>query len=229
MVHMSTKGPTAPEAEPRPLRRDAERNRQRILEAAGQVFAERGLEATLDDIARHAGLGVGTVYRRFPEKELLIDALFDQRIGLIVAVAEEALAHDDPWKGLVHFLERSIELQASDRGLKEVLLGPEHGRDRVKVSRERLLPLVTRLVNRAHAAGVLRRDVQVRDLPFMHMMLGAVVDASHDIEPDLWRRYLALLLDGLRARPKERRPLPVPALDQAELDDAMRTWRPCRR
>jgi AcrR family transcriptional regulator len=229
MVRMSTKGSIAPEADPRPLRRDAALNRERILLAAGEVFAERGLDATLDDIARHAGLGVGTVYRRFPEKELLIDALFDQRIGAIVAVAEEALAHDDPWKGLVHFFERSVELQAEDRGLKEVLLGPEHGRDRVKDSRERLLPLVTRLVNRAHAAGVLRRDVHVRDLPFIHMMLGAVVDASHEIEPDLWRRYLAMLLDGLRARPKERRPLPVPALAEAELDHAMRSWRPCRR
>jgi AcrR family transcriptional regulator len=92
----------------RPLRRDAERNRQRILAAAGELFAERGLSVTLDDIARHAGVGVGTVYRRFPDKNELIDALFEDRLKALCAAAEAALASDDPWDGLVLFLERGV-------------------------------------------------------------------------------------------------------------------------
>ena len=84
----------------RPLRKDAERNRQRILEAAGELFAERGLGVTLDDVAHHAGVGVGTVYRRFPDKEVLIDALFEQRIEAIATIASEALEIEDPWDGV---------------------------------------------------------------------------------------------------------------------------------
>ena len=106
-----------------PLRRDAERNRQRILDTAGQLFAERGLGVSLDEIARHAGVGVGTVYRRFPDKDQLIDALFEARIGEILAVATASLEISDPWEALVHFLERSMELQVKDRALKELLHG----------------------------------------------------------------------------------------------------------
>jgi len=88
----------------RPLRRDAERNRQRILLAAAEVFTQRGLEATLDDVARQAGVGVGTVYRRFPDKESLVAELFADRIDAMVAVAEQALAAPDPWQALVSYL-----------------------------------------------------------------------------------------------------------------------------
>ena len=105
-----------------PLRKDAERNRRRILEAAGQVFAERGLEVTLDEIARHAGVGVGTVYRRFPDKEELIEALFDRAPRAAVAAADRALATPDSWEGLVGFLDDAFELQAADRGLKELVV-----------------------------------------------------------------------------------------------------------
>src|SRR3954451_20998189 len=115
-------GGTSVRPEPR-LRADAERNRRRLLAAAAEVFARRGLEAGLDEIARHAGVGTGTVYRRFPDKSLLIDALFESRFQDLVAVAESALVMDDPWAGLVWFLERSITMQQADRGLKELLFG----------------------------------------------------------------------------------------------------------
>ena len=115
-----------------PLRKDAERNRQRILEAAREVFATRGLSATLDDIAHHAGVGVGTVYRRFPDKEQLIDALFEERIDEIATAATESVAIEDPWDGVVHFLQRALELQAGDRGLKQLLLSTTHGQARVR-------------------------------------------------------------------------------------------------
>src|SRR3954466_13328981 len=112
---------SAPDLADRPLRKDAERNRQRILTAAGELFTERGLGVTLDDIARHAGVGVGTVYRRFPDKELLIDALFEQRIESISAVAAQALEIEDPWEAFQFYFEQGSELQARDRGLKELL------------------------------------------------------------------------------------------------------------
>src|SRR3974377_1979810 len=111
--HMST-------AAERPLRKDAERNRRRILDAAAELFMERGLGVTLNDIAHHADVGVGTVYRRFPDKDVLTDAFFEEKIGEIVALAEAALTDPDPWRGLTSFLERGLELQARDKGLKQL-------------------------------------------------------------------------------------------------------------
>src|SRR4051794_27320528 len=111
----------------RPLRRDAERNRQRILAVAKEAFADDGLAVTLDEIARRAGVGVGTVYRRFPDKEQLIDALFEERMGALVQFAEDALTCEDAWDGLVAFLEAATQAHADDRGLKEVALSGAHG------------------------------------------------------------------------------------------------------
>src|SRR4051794_32398592 len=108
------------ESSERPLRKDAERNRQRILAAAGELFSEAGLSATLDAVAERAGVGVGTVYRRFPDKEALIDALFEERIDQIVAIAQECSALDDSWDALRCFFERSITLHGQDRALKEI-------------------------------------------------------------------------------------------------------------
>src|SRR6059036_2995127 len=114
-----------------PLRRDAERNRQRILEAARELFAERGLGVTLNDMAHHAGVGVGTVYRRFPDKARLIDELFEQRLEEFVELMQAALDDPDPWQGFAAFLERALELQAADRGLRELILGAPGGHERV--------------------------------------------------------------------------------------------------
>lgn len=212
-----------PELADRPLRRDAERNRQRILAAAGELFTERGLSVTLDDIARHAGVGVGTVYRRFPDKEVLIDALFDQRLESICAIAEQALAAPDPWDGLVLFFERGCELQAHDRGLKELLASSTHGGGCVVDARDRLRLHVTELFDRAKAAGVVRADADPYDAPLIHMMLGVVMDRTRDVAPDVWRRYLGLVLDGLRLGAPTA--LPVEALAPPELEAVMRRAR----
>jgi AcrR family transcriptional regulator len=205
----------------RPLRKDAERNRRRILQAAGEVFAERGLGVTLDEIARHAGVGVGTVYRRFPGKEDLIEALFAERLDRLSAAAERGLATADAWDGLVGFLHDALELQAADRGLKELMCSTSHGRDRIAEARERLKPLIDGLVARAHADGALREDVRGQDLALLHVMLGAVADVTRDVRADHWRRFLALLVDGLRARGGPREPLPGTALGDDELERAM--------
>src|SRR3954447_25564069 len=106
----------------RPLRKDAARNRELILQTAAEVFAEQGLEAGYDEIARRAGVGVGTVYRRFPERAELVQAIFESRIGEIVQVAEAALSRPDAWEGLGWFLGKVMERQVADRGLKEVMV-----------------------------------------------------------------------------------------------------------
>jgi AcrR family transcriptional regulator len=218
--------PSDPAAEPRrPLRKDAERNLRRILDAAREVFALRGLGATMDDVAHHAGVGVGTVYRRFANKEELIDALFEDRIAALSQLAHDGLAHADPWEGLVSFMERGLEQQADDRGLKELLFDSAHGQHRVAHAREQLAPVVTELFERARAAGRLRDDVEGPDMPVLQMMVGTVVDFSREVSPELWRRYLTIVLDGLRARRDDATPLPVPALDEPQLDAAMGAWK----
>jgi AcrR family transcriptional regulator len=218
---MSTSSP--PE---RPLRRDAERNRQRILAVAREAFAEDGLAVTLDEIARRAGLGVGTVYRRFPDKEQLIDALFEEGIGRMVALAEEALRNDDAWAGLVGFLEAATEAHAEDRGLKEVALSGAHGLERVARARQLMFPLVTRLVRRAQEQGTLRPDVEPTDLPLMQLMLGSLSECTRDVDPDAWRRYLGILTDGLRTRRDGPTPLAHSGLEPEQVQRTMRCWRP---
>jgi AcrR family transcriptional regulator len=207
------------------LRRDAERNRLRILAAAGDAFAEGGLTITLDEIARRAGVGVGTVYRRFPNKELLIEALFEDRIGAIARLAEAALEDDDAWRGFTGFLERAIALQATDRGLREIVLGTGHGQERVARARGRIKPLVDVLVERAQAQGELRADFRASDVPLILFMADGVVDATAAAAPETWRRALGLVLDGLSTRRDAPSPLPADPLEEEQLDAAMRSRR----
>jgi AcrR family transcriptional regulator len=210
----------------RPLRRDAERNRQRIIEVAREAFAEDGLAVTLDEIARRAGVGVGTVYRRFPDKEQLIDALFEERIGEMVAHAEASLRADDAWDGLVSFLEGATEAHAHDRGLKEVALSGVHGLGRVARARELMFPLVSRLVERAQKEGSLRPDVQATDMPLMQLMLGSLSECTRDVDPEVWRRYLGILTDGLRTSREGPTPLAPAGLEPEQVQRTMRCWRP---
>jgi AcrR family transcriptional regulator len=212
----------------RPLRRDAELNRQRILRAAAEVFTTRGLQASLDDVAKHAGVGVGTVYRRFPDKDALVDALFEQRLAALVALVEEALAEPDSWAGLVSFLEKGSGLLAADRGLREILMYGTHGRDRTERGKAQMQPVVTKLVERAQRDGKLRADIRPTDIPFIEFMLTAAAEYAKQLSPDIWRRYLTIIIDGLRPQRDEPTPLPVPALAPDQLLEVMRSI-PARR
>jgi AcrR family transcriptional regulator len=217
----------APTSE-RPLRRDAERNRLRILDAARVVFAERGLSASHDDIAREAGVGVGTVYRRFPEKEQLIDALFEARIEEIADVARAAADHPDPWEALVGFLTRTQELQSQDRGLKEIVLGGARGPQRVVAARALIAPLGAQILQRAKDAGVVRGDIELSDLPLIQLAIGTIAESSRDIAPDVWRRMMSVVFDGLRAE-CARSELVSPALDEEQADAVMACYGAARR
>lgn len=212
---------SAPQLSERPLRKDAERNRQRILAAAGELFAARGLGVTLDDIARHAGVGVGTVYRRFPDRRQLIEALFEQRLEQIRQLLEEALEDPDPWRGLTRFHERALELQAHDRGLAQLVLGAPGAPERLAKIRTLLQPLAGELVERARAAGQLRADCEAEDFPIVQVMLSAVIDAGREVAPELWRRYLAIVLQGLRAKPAPPEPLPTPPVPPEQVDEVL--------
>lgn len=199
------------------LRRDAERNRQRILKAAAKVFTERGFEATLDEVARRAGVGVGTVYRRFPDKKSLAGALFEERIDRLVEMAERAQDQPDAWAGLVWFLEHSAEMLAGDRGLREILLYAVHGHDHVNYARDRMRPAVDRLVKRAQADGQVRADLAATDIPLIEFMIAGIAEYTRCVRPDVWRRYLALILDALRPARDSVTALPVPELTPGEV------------
>ncbi|MEU4427004.1 helix-turn-helix domain-containing protein [Actinoplanes sp. NPDC024001] len=187
------------ETEARPLRRDAQRNRERIIQAAREVFAARGFAATLDDVAHHAGVGVGTVYRRFPTKEALVEAVFTDRLEDLVTLAEEALTEPSAWDGLTGFLRRSARMHATDRGLRDAALSmDEH---HFTQAGEHIVPLLEQLMARAHAEGSLRADAGFRDFPIIMAMVTDLAQQSAECRPDLYERYLELVIDGLRARP----------------------------
>ena len=213
----------------RPLRRDAARNRQRVLKAASEVFSERGLDVSLDEVARHAGVGVGTVYRRFGTKEDLVEALFVERIDAVAALAAEAATAPDPWSGLVGFLEQAAETLAGDSGLRQLLKFAIYGGDKTWYARQRMAPRVTGLVERVQAAGQLRSDLRPTDIPFILFMLAEAAQFARGVRPDIWRRYLTLVLDGLRPEREGVTPLPVRALRPDEMEMTMRQSAPEHR
>jgi AcrR family transcriptional regulator len=205
------------------LRADAERNRQRILAAAAELFTERGLEPSLDDVARHAGVGVGTVYRRFPDKASLADALFDERIDALVALAEQAQAEPDAWAALVSFLERSAEMLVTNRGLRQILMFAAKGHDRGICARDRMRPAIESLIERAQADGQVRADLRPTDVPMIEFMVAAAAEYAWQVRPTIWRRYLALIMDALRPDSASGRSLSEPELSPDEMAEVMQS------
>ncbi|MCU1421153.1 MAG: hypothetical protein JWN36_804 [Microbacteriaceae bacterium] len=198
-------------------RRDAALNNERLVQAAREVFATRGLSATLEDIAKHAGVGVGTIYRNFASKREIVETLYDSAMDAVVAEVRAAAEIEDPWLAIVAFFEGTAAQQARDRGLCELLLGrgdvglPEG-------TAAEIVATLSQLFDRAAAAGVLRAGVSFTDAWPIFAMLYGIYGLS-DESLDLWRRYLALLLDGLRAN--GRPALPVHALDAAAFASAL--------
>ncbi len=203
------------------MRRDAERNRRRILDAARVVFAERGLRGSYDDIAREAEVGVGTVYRRFPDRQQLIDVLFEESLDQVVAFADEGLAIEDPWAGLVHFITGAQERQCADRALRELVLTPDNGPSRVAIARTRLAPAVDRLVARARDAGVVRDDISATDIAIIQLAVCTIADVTRDSAPEAWRRTLSIMLDGLQPSRDSIHPMTVAPLTLDQIDAAM--------
>ena len=201
------------------LRRDAAANRERILDAARPLFAELGLEASMDEVARAAGVGPATLYRRFPTKEALLDAILGDVVDHFHAFAQEALEQDDAFAGLELLLERATRLQLENRAFLDILASRLRDEPQLAKARERVRPLLEQLIARAQAQGTLRADIAAGDVSVLLWEIGRVVEMTGACASELWRRYLALMLDGLR--PEGARPLPHPAPTSAELDQAM--------
>jgi AcrR family transcriptional regulator len=203
---------------------------QRILDAAGEVFAERGLEATLADVAARAGVGVATLYRRFANKDELILELFGERFAQWERLAREAAAAADPWAGFVRYFEESIEALARDRGFRELVLGvytasagwargaaPDRLYELFTRSETAMRKHHTRLVRRAQAAGALRADIEPSDMLVLTVSVQSTLSLSAaGTRPDIYRRILTIVLDGLR--PARRRPSPLPVAPLTDKD-----------
>ena len=198
-----------------PLRSDARRNREKILAAASELFALEGPDLCIDDIARRAGVGHATVFRRFPTKDDLVVAMFEERLEEIATVAEAAAGRDDPWEGMVELMTAIGERHARDRGLMEALGTQVFGSPRLAEHRLRIVEPIGRLLRRAQEAGVVRGDLEPADVMFL---ISAVAKSSpcHFEIPDLWRRYLGVVLDGMRPEPASPLTPPAPTMDEVE-------------
>ncbi len=168
------------------LRADAQRNLSRVLDAAAEAFSEYGPDVSVDEIARRAGVGHATVFRRFPTKGALIEAVVEERIREVLDLARAALASDDP-AAFTDFIWRGAELHARDRGLYDCV-----DRCDARADTGELAATIAQLVSRAQKAGALRRDVCAADVP---ALIGGAVKAA---PPDQWRLYVGVVLDGLR-------------------------------
>ena len=179
------------EALDRPLRADARRNRERVLKAARAVFAAQGRDAHHEDVGRRAKVGVGTVYRHFPTKEALLEALAREQFDLITSWAREAQDAPDAWGALKTLIWRGAEHQAKDRALMEAVA---EFKPSVARQSEDLQACVDRLITRAQEQGAVREDAVGEDVRLMMCGLGSVMQMGGDG----WRRYLTVMLDGLR-------------------------------
>ena len=212
------------------LRRDARSNLERVLAAAAEVFAAQGLGATLADVAKHAGVGVGTVYRRFANKDDLIYDVYAERIHATEKMAETASRAADVWAGFVQFFEQSILELATDRGLRELTVGgyteslgwsrgtpPTRLAELLERNHNTMGVHLIKLVRRAKRAGVLRKDFQASDMMVLSLSVQAAIAFGGAERPKLYRRALGFILDGLRPSREEPTPLPAPALTDADL------------
>ena len=180
----------------RPLRADARRNRERVLEGARAVFAEHGRDAQMDDVAKRAGVGVGTVYRHFPTKEALVSALTVSLFERVLEAGRQALELDDPWEALTSALWTGGETLSSDRAFTEIV-----GQTEMPFSMElqtEMYEVYSQLIERAIASGDLRPDIVMDDIPMFMCGIGMATVKPHCC-PNAWRRHLSVVIDGLKA------------------------------
>jgi AcrR family transcriptional regulator len=210
MANPTVTPPTAaiPPIAPPSQRADARRNREAIMAAARDVFCEGGCQCPIEDIAKKAGLGVGTVYRHFPNKDALIDALMEQRFERLAARATEALEQEDPWEAFCDLLRFAAASQAEDRGLSEVI-SQRPAKGHANAVKSGLTKTTEELMRRAKATGQMRKDARVEDVPTILCGLGGVLGAHEESMPALnWERFLAIMLDGLAAPGDQKLPKP---------------------
>ncbi len=185
-------------AESKPMRADAARNRRNLLTAATEVFAERGMAAPLEHIARRAGVSIGTLYAHFPSRQALFEAIFPERLAVLDRIAEKSLADPDPWQGFVGFLEGLFALQAEDHGVNDALARRFPTQGELAESCHHGVGIAERIIARAKESGRLRADFETADLAALTWAMSQVIRELMDT-PDAWRRCFAFIVDGLRA------------------------------
>jgi AcrR family transcriptional regulator len=181
----------------KPLRADARRNRAKVLAAARAVFAEQGVDAQIDDVARRADVGVGTVYRHFPTKDALLNALTDEQFDVIAAHARKTLELDDPWEAFLQTMWFGAEKTAGDRAFAEIM-GAAENMPSTCPGKEDLVATVGELMRRCIEDGRMRPDAMIDDIPLLMCGIGSASAMPHP-RPEAWRRHLQIVLDGLRA------------------------------
>jgi AcrR family transcriptional regulator len=198
---------TATKPQNRALRADAERNRGRLIEAASEVFAEQGLDGSMNEIARRAGVGVATLFRRFPSRDDLVTATFAEKMGAYGDAIDSALADPDPWHGFCGFIEQVCQMQAEDRAFADVLTMSFPTAKGFEAERDRAGRGLTVLLERAKATGGLRQDFAHQDVVLILMANAGVVMGTRDAAPDAWRRFVGYLIQAFAA--DAARPLPA--------------------
>jgi AcrR family transcriptional regulator len=199
---------------PAPRRRDAQRNQEALRAAAREVFSALGLDASLDEIARRAGVGNATLYRHFPTRAALVEAVFHDLLAETRRLGEAARTSEDAWSGLTGYLEGVFAGLAGDRGANDLMTTGIQGVPSLEELHLHNRETLRILLSRAQEQGTVRDDVVVEDLLFVLAALGRAVPSSAAVVPGAWRRHLALLLDGFHARAAAALPAPPLTLDE---------------
>jgi AcrR family transcriptional regulator len=203
----------------RPRRRDAQERYDGILATAQREFAARGVDASLEGIAREAGVAIGTLYRHFPTRLDLLLAALEPRLAELLDESERVMAIDDPWTAFASYLENLFRLQAGDRGLNDFLSRRFPGSAETERLHDQICEHIDEVLIRAQDAGVVRPDITRGDIVTLIWSNGRMIDATSVTAPNAWRRQLALMLDAYRA--PRAHPLPEPPLTDEQLYDAM--------
>jgi AcrR family transcriptional regulator len=192
----------------RPLRRDAQENRDRILSAARQAYAADGIDVSMAEIARRAGVGIATLLRRFPQREDLIAAVFGETMRIYAQSVRDALAMPDPWEGFVEYVTSLCAMQAENRGFGELLIMALPTAKELEADRAAAYQGFTELIARAKEAGRLRPDFSPEDLVLLLMANAGVVAATAQELPDAWRRLVAFMLQAFTVHDTKGMPAP---------------------
>jgi AcrR family transcriptional regulator len=198
----------ASERETRSLRADAERNRLKIIEAAQSLFAERGIDVTMDEIARAAGVGVATLYRRYPTRSELVGHAFENKMWQFATGVRKALEDPDPWHGFCTYIISLCTMQSHDRGFSDALTMTFPNVERFEAARIQAFDDFSTLIKKAKDCGALREDFSPEDLPILLMANAGVLAATGDVAPRSAPRLIAYLLQAFAAPGGGRLPPP---------------------
>ena len=202
-----------------PSRRDARERRGKLIAAAQREFASHGVDASLEKIAREAGVAIGTLYRHFPTRLDLLMAAFKPRLQEFLDGATKALEMDDPWEGFVYYLENLFGMQAGDRGFNDFLSRRFPGSADTERIHDQMCQHIEVILTRAQEAGQVRPDITQADIVNLIWSNGRMIDATSTTAPNAWRRHLYLMLDAYRA--DRAHPIPEPPMTEKQLYDAM--------